>query len=164
MNYRHIDYFQVEGKTADGKSFIIKNITELPTNCNFSSPNYVAYNSCIANLVKHNFTDPSTQAIGTIRQDYLGRNWTKVGNEHWTSPSEPGIGWGDIMWYETDKDVYQYHEEQNKCGELRDKEPYERKCELRFNLDNAEWTSGSSKKSFWQSIACFFKSFFGRSC
>ncbi len=38
MNYRHIDYFEVEGKTFDGKTFVIKNIDLIPTNCSDINP------------------------------------------------------------------------------------------------------------------------------
>jgi len=32
-NYVNIDYYELEGKTADGKTFIIKNIESIPTTC-----------------------------------------------------------------------------------------------------------------------------------
>ena len=32
-NYLHIDYYELEGKTADGKTFVIKNIDSIPTKC-----------------------------------------------------------------------------------------------------------------------------------
>lgn len=32
-NYTHIDYYEIEGKTEDGKTFIIKNLKELPQKC-----------------------------------------------------------------------------------------------------------------------------------
>ncbi|MFH1403795.1 MAG: hypothetical protein ABIH11_05975 [Candidatus Altiarchaeota archaeon] len=35
-NYRRIDYYELEGKTADGKTFVIKDIENIPTNCSNS--------------------------------------------------------------------------------------------------------------------------------
>lgn len=32
-NYRHIDYYKIEGKTKDGRTFTIDNIKEIPTTC-----------------------------------------------------------------------------------------------------------------------------------
>ena len=79
-NYRHIDYYELEGKTEEGKTFIIRNIEKIPTSCDDS------------------FT--------------------------------------------------------------------ERNCELKFNLDDADWsfTPSEPNKGFWNKIKCFFRGLFGKSC
>jgi hypothetical protein len=79
MNYRVIDYYEIEGTLADGSKFIIKNLTGFPPECNDNFENMA--------------------------------------------------------------------------------------CELRINLDNAE-LSGEPvvKKGFWNSISCFFKKLFGKTC
>lgn len=33
QNYLHIDYYELEGKTLDGKHFIVTNISSIPTQC-----------------------------------------------------------------------------------------------------------------------------------
>jgi len=35
INYRHIDYYGLEGKTADGKIFAIQDIKEIPSKCEY---------------------------------------------------------------------------------------------------------------------------------
>jgi hypothetical protein len=183
MNYIHIDYFEVEGKISNSQSFKIKNLKDFLSNCSAVNPeDDPQYKSCMGNLVKPNVTRASQQPVGTIREDYLGRNWTK-GHEWWTSPSEPGLSWGDMMWAETDKAIYQYNEEKKKCDDILDEkmlsEDYpERECEIRLDLGNAEWNSNNQnqiapspspspepiRRGFWGSISCFFRGLFGRSC
>ena len=36
-NYRHIEYYTLEGETSDGKTFTMKNISEIPTSCDGNS-------------------------------------------------------------------------------------------------------------------------------
>ncbi len=170
-NYVHIDYYELDGKTSDGKTFIIKNIESIPTSCVDVNPEEnEEYQTCMANLVKPNFVDASTQPVGTTREDYMGRIWTK-GSDGWTSPDAPGTVWEDIMWDETDKDVYAYNEAKKTCEEILDnlydsEDYYEQKCELRFNLDDADWNYPPKqvRKGFWESISCFFKKLFDKSC
>ena len=112
MNYRHIDYFELEGKTADG-NFIIKNISAdtIPGEC---------------------------------------------------------------------------HDAQQADIDPNSNMPVERACELRFNLNDAEWgvvnqvnntqqanttNNGNkpviqpeAKKDFFGGIFCFFAKLFGGSC
>lgn len=38
MNYRQIDYFELEGKMTNGETFIIKNISLIPTSCGYTTP------------------------------------------------------------------------------------------------------------------------------
>ncbi|MGM5483551.1 MAG: hypothetical protein ACQER9_01390 [Nanobdellota archaeon] len=96
-NYVHIDYYKLEGKTSDGKNFIITNISEIPTKCNW------------------------LDEINDSRTNEKGR-------------------------------------------------PIEKVCELRFNLDNAEWKKEDipdptpETRGFWSKIGCFFKTLFNGSC
>lgn len=170
-NYVNIDYYELEGKTDDGRTFIIRNIESIPTSCIDVNPEEnEEYQTCMANLVKPTFVDASTQPVGTTREDYMGRIWTK-GSDGWTSPDAPGTVWGDIIWAETDKEVYAYNEAKKKCEEILDnlydsEDYYEQECELRFNLDDADWdfTPPEPNKGFWGKIKCFFIRLFGGSC
>jgi len=168
MNYRHIDYYELEGKMADGTTFTIKNISEIPTSCvDTSAEKNQEYQTCLSNLKEPTFVDPSTQTAGTVRQDYQGWNWTKGENGMWTSPSAPGTSWGDVMWTQKDKEMYDYNEAKKQCGEIlnnEDIESYSLRCELRFNLDNANFDSSPEKHGFWAKIGCFFKGIFGKGC
>ncbi len=166
MNYRHIDYFELEGTTYDGRKFVIKNISNLLGECNdVDDVNLEKYNACISKLDKPSFIDPSKQPVGTVRMDYLGRNWTKKSDGYWYSLSVPGTAWGDSIWQESDKDMYKYNEDKKVCSDISPS-TYGRKCNIRFNLDNANWdyTSEPVKKGFWESISCFFKKLFGKNC
>jgi len=40
----------------------------------------------------------------------------------------------------------------------------QRKCELRFNLDESEGEVTPQKIGFWKNVGCFFKKLFGKSC
>ena len=248
-NYVHIDYYELEGKTEDDKTFIIKNIESIPTSCIDINPEEnEEYQSCIADLKKPNFIDPSTQPAGTTREDYMGRIWTK-GSDGWWTTQDKGIvqyttcqennltkpspdavisssekhktytsfddsddykvgakrtdsegnvwtkednlnwyrevtttcftvnktesvntQWGDVMWYEVDKEMYAHNEAKKKCEEILDniynsEDYYEQQCELRFNLDNADWNfTPPEPKGFWSKIKCFFSRLFGGSC
>ncbi len=169
-NYVHIDYYEVEGKTAYGKTFIIKNLKSIPTSCVDNNPEEnEEYQTCLANLEKPNFVGPSTQSAGATREDYEGRIWTKGEDGMWTSPSAPGTSWGDIIWAETDKEVYAYNEAKNQCEDILNnmydsEDYYEQECELRFNLDDATWSEAPEPQGFWSKIGCFFKRLFGGSC
>ena len=92
-NYRHIDYYELEGKDEDGKTFVIKNMQEIPTNCK----------------------------------------------------------WLDEI------DEPQNYDPERMIQQV---------CELRFNLDNAQWDENivSEPTGFWAKISCFFKMLFGKSC
>ena len=170
-NYVHIDYYELEGKTDDGRTFIIRNIEEIPTNCiDINLEEDEEYQSCLNNLVKPDFVDPSEQPAGTTREDYMGRNWTKGDDGMWTSPSAQGTSWGDTVWAETDKELYVYNEAKKNCenileNKMSGEDYYEQICELRFDLDDAEWDYTPPKpKGFWSKISCFFKRLFGGSC
>lgn len=169
-NYLHIDYYELEGKMFDGKTFIIKNIESIPTSCVDNNPEEnQEYQTCLANLRKPNFIDASTQPVGTTREDYQGRIWTKGEDGMWTSPSAPGTSWGDVIWAETDKEVYAYNEAKKQCEDIlnnmyNSEDYYEQKCELRLNLDNATWNEAPKPQGFWSKIGCFFKRLFGGSC
>jgi len=171
QNYVHIDYYELEGKTADGKTFIIRNINSIPTNCIGVDPEENGeYQSCISELVEPNFIDPATQSAGATREDFRGTIWTKGGDGWWHSPNEQDTQWADVMWYEVDKEVYAYDEAKKKCEEILDnlyysEDFYLRKCELRFNLDNADWSfTPPEPQGFWSKIGCFFKGLFGKGC
>jgi hypothetical protein len=104
-NYVHIDYYELEGKTPDGKTFVIKGISKIPTDCN------------------------QLDKIDESQTDEQGH-------------------------------------------------PIEQVCELRFNLDDANWNGGdvpepqpeptpkpiSEPLGFWSKIGCFFKRLFGGNC
>lgn len=172
-NYVHIDYYEVEGKTGDGRKFIIENIEEIPTNCTDNNPEEnEEYQTCLADLESLKpveFIDPSTQPAGTTREDYEGRIWTKGEDGMWTSPDSPGISWGDLNWYDTDKFAHAYNEQKEKCANIlnniyNSEDYYWRECELRFNLDNATWSEAPEPQGFWSKIGCFFKRLLGGSC
>ncbi len=91
MNYDHIDYYEVEGKTSDGETFLIKNLEDIPLEC----------------------------------------TWLEEIDESQTDDR------GD---------------------------PIMQTCELRFNLDDADWNFTPpvpEPQGFWNKILYFFKSIFG---
>jgi hypothetical protein len=66
--------------------------------------------------------------------------------------------------------MYKYNEDKKRCEDISPPATYGRECNIRFNLDNASWdytpepTPEPVKKGFWESISCFFKKLFGKSC
>lgn len=129
-NYRHIDYYEVEGKTADGKRFIIKNISSIPTNC---------YPTDIEIDGKY-YSDPT--------------NCLNKPHSEFPSDVSPGEYCKNIL-VETPKET-------NDGGDV-----IEQLCELRFNLNNADWNFNPSTpepNGFWNKIICFFKGLVGKKC
>lgn len=247
QNYIHIDYYELEGKTADGKTFVIKDIESIPTNCVENNPQENnKYQTCLANLEKPDFVDPSTQPAGTTREDYKGRIWTKGEDGLWTTQNTTNVNyttcqvnnmtkpdpnaviisseknktytsfedsenyeigakrtdsegniwikgnsswyrevtttcfmvnktqkintrWGDIMWEEMDKEIYEYEEAKEKCENIlenlrKSEDYYVLKCELRFDLDDVTWSEAPEPQGFWNKVGCFFKRLFSGSC
>ena len=132
MNYLHIDYYELEGKTADGRTFIIRNIEKVPMNCN--------------ELYQYN--------------TYDGKKYYKTTEEYHTCSREN---------YDL-QICRKYLKEVPESEIKKDPEghPLEQECELRFNLDEADWDftppTPAEPRGFWEKIVCFFKSLFGGSC
>jgi hypothetical protein len=193
MNYRHIDYFELEGKTADGKTFVIKNIDSIPTNCS-NGGNYDImindkyyretneYKSCTNELRNYvpTYGSASNEKVGATRKDNDGNTWTKQADGMWSSPVHPETKWGDIVVDEQKGGVAYasrsgaYEECDKYLQEIPESEiekddsghAIEQTCEIRLNLDNAAWgnPTPNPSKGFWESISCFFKKLFGKSC
>lgn len=177
-NYVHIDYYELEGKTGDGRKFVIRNIKEIPT----SEEPVISY-SFIIDGKYYIKTDRYINCMGEIRnyvpiygpaknepvgaKRVFGNNtWTKQKDGMWTSPKIPEVRWGDILVDEQEGGVAyvnsgraydlcnQYLEEVLESEIEKDKggNPIERRAVLKFNLDDAEWTNREDDKKTEKNI------------
>lgn len=138
------------------------------------------YTACIQEIENYTATYgfASEELAGATREDWNGEVWAKQENSMWSNPNYPETQRGNILVdmypggtayakYMRDEKICDRHLVEVPESEL-EKDPdgniLEQKCELRFNLDEAEWGSLPEPKSFWEAIACFFKKLFGRSC
>ena len=148
MNYRHIDYFELEGSSANGK-FIIKNISAdaIPGNCSQKQQGIFEKDGKYYEFSEKYSTCQMAAAVSESCDKFLVAIPEK-GHEAYTSTRKNGT------WYQLTPQYFSCEKElQNSCDKFLVEipkaqadidpnlnRPIERVCKLRFNLNNAEWT------------------------
>ena len=133
-NYRHIDYYELEGKTSNGKTFIIKNIKKVPNNCYEFIEKDGIYYSDITNCLRKPYSE-FPDDISPF--DYCKDTFVKVEKEI----DEKGDLIENICELKFDLDNAKW-DGQNVPEPKPELEP----------------------KGFWNKVSCFFKRLFDGSC
>ena len=156
-NYRQIDYYELEGKTEDGRTFIIRNIDKIPT----KDEDLDQYNHVIGGIY-YKDTEESDKCIDEYPEgkvgalDYCAELFQVVEKEdllvddngrHIEILSELRFDLSDAEW-DGDED----EEESDDKGEDEDED------------NDEDEIQKSQSKGFWDNVKCFFKRLFFVSC
>ncbi len=143
-NYRHIDYYELEGKTWEGKNFIIGNMEKIPINCYNIREKDGVYYSDITNCLNKPYSE-FPDDISPF--DYCKDTFVEIEKE----TDEQGNPIDRHCELKFNLDNAKWIEENVPDSNINSTINTDQKLKIK-------------SKGFWGNIGCFFKELFGRSC